>query len=96
MVFGWALTPQPALIPLDGSTIQVYVDGVPVGSPVYNQYREDIANLFPGYANSGGAVGSFVLDTTSLANGIHTLAWSVTDSLGRTDGIGSRFFWVSN
>jgi hypothetical protein len=72
------------------------VDGVPLGHPLYNLYRSDIATLFPGYANSGGAVGLFVLDTTTLANGLHTIAWSVTDNLGRADGIGSRFFWVQN
>jgi hypothetical protein len=96
VVFGWALTPQPGTIPTSGSTIQVYVDGVPLGSPVYNQYRSDIATLFPGYANSNGAVGYFFLDTTALANGLHTIAWSVTDDLGRADGIGSRYFWVLN
>jgi Zn-dependent metalloprotease len=94
--FGWALTPQPALIPVDGSTIWVYVDNVPVGHPTYNQYRADIATLFPGYANTGGAVGYFVLNTTTLANGIHTIAWIVTDNQGRADGIGSRYFWVNN
>ncbi len=95
-VFGWALTPQPGVIPTDGSTIQVYVDGVPRGHPTYDLYRADIATLFPGYANTNGAVGYFVLDTTALSNGIHSIAWSVTDNLGRTDGIGSRFFWVQN
>ena len=81
--FGWALTPQPAAIATDGSTIWVYVDGVPFGHPVYNNYRSDIATLFPGYANSNGAIGYYILDTTTLANGIHTIAWSVTDNLGR-------------
>jgi hypothetical protein len=94
--YGWALTPQPASIPTNGSTIWVYVDGVPVGHPTYNLYRADIAGLFPGYANSGGAVGHYVIDTTKLANGLHTIAWSVTDSQGRTEGIGSRYFWVFN
>jgi hypothetical protein len=96
VVFGWALTPQPGMIPTDGSTIQVYVDDVPRGHPVYNLYRADIATLFPGYANTNGAIGYYVLDTTALANGIHTIAWSVTDNLGRATGIGSRFFWVQN
>ena len=95
-MFGWTLTPQPTAIPKDGSTIQVYVDGAALGQPVYNQYRSDIATLFPGYANTNEAVGYFVLDTTGLANGIHTIAWSVTDDLGRVDGIGSRYFWVQN
>lgn len=94
--FGWALTQNPYVIPLDGSTINVFVDGVPVGHPTYNQYRSDIANLFPGLANSNGAVGYFYLDTTTLANGVHTIAWSVSDNAGRSDGIGSRFFTVAN
>ena len=96
VVFGWSLTPQPAVIPTDGSTIWVFVDGTPRGHPSYNHYRSDIATLFPGYANTDGAVGYFVLDTTSLANGIHTISWSVTDNLGRAEGIGSRYFWVQN
>ena len=46
--FGWVLTPQPNTIPTDGSTIMVYIDGVPVGHPTYNQFRGDVAALFPG------------------------------------------------
>jgi len=95
-VFGWALTPQPNNIPVDGSTIGVWVDGLLIGRPTYNNFREDIATLFPGYANSNGAVGYYHLDTTSYGNGIHTLAWSVVDSAGNTTGIGSRFFSVLN
>lgn len=96
LVWGWALTPQPAMIPIDGSTIGVYVDGVPLGRPVYNLQRADIVAAFPGYANTNGAVGYFVLDTTRLANGIHTIGWLVTDNGGHAEGIGSRFFWVQN
>ena len=96
LVWGWGLTPMPAAIPTDGTTIWVWVDGVAQGHPVYDLYRSDIATLFPGYANSDGAVGYFVLDTTALANGIHTISWSITDDLGRADGVGSRYFWVSN
>jgi phosphodiesterase/alkaline phosphatase D-like protein len=94
--FGWALTPQPNTIPVDGSTIMVWVDGVPLGNPVYNQYRKDIATLFPGYNNSDGAVGYFYLDTTSYMNGVHTIAWSVQDDAGNKDGVGSRYFTIIN
>ena len=94
--FGWALTPQPKEIPRDGSTILVWVDGLPVGHPVYNQFRSDIATLFPGYKNSDGAVSYYFLDTTKMANGVHTIAWSVTDDAGITSGIGSRYFEVEN
>ena len=94
--FGWALTPPPRTIPTDGSTIDVYVDGVPRGHPVYNNYRVDIATVFPGYANSNGGAGYFVLDTRTLTNGVHTIAWVVRDSAGNSAGIGSRFFTVAN
>jgi hypothetical protein len=94
--WGWALTPQPNNIPIDGSTIKVWVDGVNLGHPVYNKYRSDIAALFPGYANSNGAAGYFYLDTTAYENGVHTIQWTVTDSAGNTDGIGSRYFTIQN
>ena len=94
--FGWALTPQPAMIPVDGSTITVVIDGVVVGHPTYGQFRPDIANLFPGYANSMGAVGFFHINTTTLANGVHTISWNVFDSLVRGEGLGSRYFNVLN
>ncbi|MGH9665447.1 MAG: hypothetical protein ACRD9L_13570, partial [Bryobacteraceae bacterium] len=94
--YGWALTQPPHSIPIDGSTIFVIVDNQVVGHPVYNLYRVDIATLFPGYINSQGAVGYFTLDTGSLTNGIHTIAWSVTDDAGHVAGIGSRYFFVTN
>ncbi len=94
--FGWALTPLPDSIPVDGSTILVWLDSLPLGHPAYGYYRADIAGLFPGYANSGGAVGVYQLNTEALANGVHTIAWSVADSNGDVDGIGSRYFTVAN
>jgi hypothetical protein len=94
--FAWALTPQPKCIPTDGSTISVVVDSIPVGTPVYNQYRNDIANLFPNYCNSNGAIGYFMIDTTKLTNGVHTISWNVFDDGGSGEGIGSRYFTVAN
>ncbi len=94
--FGWVLTPLPNSIPKDGSTLQVWVDGVPLGHPVYNQYRQDIAELFPSYKNSNGAVGYLYLDTTPYENGIHTIQWTALDDAGNTDGIGSRYFVIHN
>jgi hypothetical protein len=94
--FGWALTPQPNTIPFDGSTIIVWVDGVPLGNPGYNRYRKDVASQFPGYNNSSGAGGYFYLDTTTYTNGIHTIAWSVKDDAGNMAGIGSRYFTILN
>jgi Leucine-rich repeat (LRR) protein len=94
--WGWVLTPRPNSIPADGSTIDVWVDGVNLGHPIYNIYRTDIAGLFPGYANSNGAIGYFYLDTAAYANGVHTIQWTAKDSAGNSDGIGSRYFSIQN
>jgi hypothetical protein len=94
--FGWALTPQPNQIPTDGSTITVYIDGVPIGHPTYNGSRSDITTLFPGYANTNGAIGYMQFNSTQLANGVHTIAWGVVDNAGNAAGIGSRYFSVLN
>jgi hypothetical protein len=135
--FGWALTPDAdatpgtgdILVPTDGSTMHVFLDGVAVGNVAYNQCRghvgpvvgagqycdDDVANTFgneapqavfvPRTANDTryrnldagrAAIGAYDIDTTRLANGLHTIAWSVTDSAGRIEGIGSRFFTVAN
>jgi hypothetical protein len=67
-----------------------------VGHPVYNNYRADIATLFPGLQNSNGAVGYYYIDTTQLSNGLHTIAWVATDSAGNAQGLGSRYFLVQN
>jgi hypothetical protein len=94
--WGWALTPPPNKIPIDGSTIDVWIDGVNIGHPTYNIYRSDIASLFPNYANSNGAVGYFYLVTTKYPNGVHTIQWTARDNAGNIDGIGSRYFTVDN
>jgi len=73
----------------------------------YNLSRCDVDQLFPFYANSGstscakngtppGPVAYWVLDTTKLANGLHSIAWLVIDDAGNAQGIGSRFFTVQN
>jgi len=106
--FGWVLTPQPKTVPKNGSTIEVYVDSVKVGTlatlpNVYDQYRVDVATAFPGLNNTGGPgageggpVGAFFLDTTTYANGVHTIYWVATDDAGAADGIGSRYFNIVN
>ncbi len=94
--WGWALTPLPNTIPTDGSTIDVFVDGVNLGNPTYNIYREDIAGRFPDYSNSNGALGFLKIDTGTYANGSHHMWWIVTDNAGNSDGIGSRFFNILN
>ena len=79
--------------------ITVFIDGVAHGTVNYNHERSDIEALFPGYRNTdgtNGAIGFRVIDTTRLTNGLHTISWTVVDDQGATEGIGSRFFTVSN
>ena len=40
--------------------------------------------------------GLFGFDTTTLADGLHTISWTVTDTNNKTAGVGSRFFRVFN
>ena len=95
--FGWSLTQNPFCIPSDGSTITVYIDGQALpGHPVYNNKRNDIATLFPGLCNSNGAIGYYIIDTTQLTNGVHTIFWISYDDHNRGDGLGSRYFNVFN
>jgi hypothetical protein len=89
--FAWALTPQPDAI-TDGSSINVLVDGRTAGLPSCCRLRPDIQAAFPGYRNTGAALGGLTLDTSSYGNGLHTITWVVTDTGGHTDAIGSHFF----
>src|SRR5258708_28313079 len=76
--------------------VSVMIGGDPVGQPNYNNFRSEIAALFPGYMNSNGAVGYYYLDTTKRANGGHTISWNAFDSGNRGEGLGSRYFNVTN
>jgi hypothetical protein len=92
---GWVLTPMPNMVPIDGSTITVYIDGVSIGNASYNHYRPDIEFIFPGYANSKGALAYKYFNTYDYDFGVHTIQWVVSDNVGNTDGIGSRYFTVT-
>ena len=94
---GWVLTPAGKMIPLDGGTIKVYVDGTLIG-PVaaYNLPRPDVKAYFPGLANSDGPGARLAIDTTQFTDGVHTIAWGVVDDGGASEGIGSRFFTIQN
>jgi hypothetical protein len=135
--FGWSLTPDgntvadagDILVPTNGSTMSVLIDGATVGAVTYNQCRgtvlgpvpggvfcdDDVSSIFgnptpqatftPRATNptrhrnldaGRGPIGAYILDTTALTDGIHTIMWVVFDSDGRGEGIGSRFFTVLN
>ena len=99
--FGWVLAGQGVAsgraIPTNGSTIQVFIDSAPIGLvDSYNNPRVDIQTLFPGFANTDGAIGLKTINSATFANGVHTISWLALDNLGAASGIGSRYFTVSN
>jgi len=99
--YGWALTALPSnaderVCTINGDGVQVAIDSGPLLPVQYGGERADIAGAFAGFSNSAHAGGAFFIDTTAFSNGIHQIGWFVTDSCGRQDGIGSRFFTVLN
>jgi hypothetical protein len=97
--YGWVLAraPRRADVP-GGGTVTVLIDGLPVGSPMGWAARPDLVWLFPAaqYPGVTAALALFAFDTTALSNGMHTMAWIVTDDQGNASGIGSRYFRVFN
>lgn len=66
-VEGWALADSGI------ERVEVYVDGVYVGDAVYGHPRPDVDNDYPGRAGAPNFGYVFDLDTTTLANGPHTI-----------------------
>ena len=97
--FGWVLSPAPRRAdPPGGGLVLVYVDGVPIGSPQGWAARSDLVALFPVTLFPGVqlSLAVFPLDTTTMTDGVHTIAWGVRDDGGGTAGVGSRYFTVAN
>jgi hypothetical protein len=97
--FGWVLARAPRRAdPPSGGTVRVVIDGAFVGSPAAWGPRSDIAAIFPAaqYPGVVNAVGVYGFNTATLANGVHTIAWVVTDNAGGAAGVGSRYFSVLN
>lgn len=87
-VFGWALTPGANIIPTDGSTIQVVVDNVVVGQPVYNQCRGTNGTNFPppGTCNDDIAT-AFGTSYRNIAEGSGAIGSFQLDTTTLTNGI---------
>jgi hypothetical protein len=95
--FGWVLALGPTLAYPPNGTVSVFIDGVNVASPAGWVSRPDLSALFAAgtYPGVNNALGVATIDTTTLVNGVHTIAWGVTASSG-SSGIGSRYFTVAN
>ena len=98
-IFGWVLSRgYRRSDPPGGGTVRVVIDGVSVGSPVGWTSRLDLSSFFSAVTHSGilWSLGVLTFDTRTLTNGVHTVAWAVTDNAGVTSGVGSRYFTVAN
>jgi hypothetical protein len=97
--FGWVLSPGTRHAdPPNGGTVRVLIDGVPVGFPGGWTSRSDLTSLFPSEQFIGitNALGVFTFDSRNLTDGVHTIAWVVTDNAQGAAGVGSRYFTVAN
>ena len=98
--FGWVLGPNPRRAdPPGGGTVRIAIDGAFIANvPGGWTSRPDLSALFPAaqYPGINTALGVAAVDTTAYSNGVHAIAWVVTDNLGSASGIGSRYFTVSN
>ncbi|MFL6194315.1 MAG: hypothetical protein ACJ75H_09095 [Thermoanaerobaculia bacterium] len=80
------------------ASVQILVDGHPMGAATYGLARPDIFELsfYPGYPNIALPGWRFPLDTRLLQNGEHFLDVLVTDTKGVQSYIGKRRFVVNN
>lgn len=89
-VGGWAVSKAATV-----TTVAVSVDGVANGYAIYGGSRPDVCSRhldFASCANGNVAVGyNYVLDTTGLADGAHTLQVTATDSNGTRSARVSQF-----
>jgi hypothetical protein len=88
-VGGWALNSNDPV-----ATVQLFVDGIAKGNAIYGGLRSDVCAKYtgPGCPNAGW---NAFLDTTSLANGTHTLEVTATSTAGQR-ATASAAFSVSN
>src|SRR5205085_10380982 len=80
--FGWVLSPGARHAdPPNGGTVNVLIDGVVTGQPSLWTSRTDLTSLFPigQYSGVGNALAVYTINLSALANGLHTIAWVVTD-----------------
>jgi hypothetical protein len=60
--------------------VQVFVDGVPVGTATYGGNRSDVCNAYPGRPGCPNVGFNFDLNTSGLAPGPHMIAVFATDT----------------
>ncbi len=85
-VNGWAINPYSQI-----ASVAVAVDSVPMGNATINGNRPDVCAVYPGIPGCPNVGWNFSLDTTLLADGVHTLAITVTPNGGQAYTQTSQF-----
>jgi hypothetical protein len=89
-VAGWAIDTSAAI-----SKVSVAVDRIQVGTAVYGADRPDVCAVYTNAVGCPNVGWNFVLDTTPLSNGTHTLDITVSAADGQY-GSESTTFTVAN
>jgi uncharacterized protein (TIGR03437 family) len=83
---GWAVNKNGPI-----GSVSVSIDGIPFTGASYGTSRPDVCAALPGYAGCPNVGWSFVLDTTLVANGNHTLAVTATSAAGQSSTVSQNF-----
>jgi uncharacterized protein (TIGR03437 family) len=76
-VGGWAIDTKAAV-----STVSVLVDGLPSGAAGYGGPRPDACAFHPSGISCPNVAFDYIFNTSTLANGVHSFAVTVTDANG--------------
>ncbi len=87
---GWAVNTSSAI-----ATVQISIDGVANGYALYGGTRDDVCARVPGSPGCPNVGWNYLLDTSPLTNGTHTVEVTATTVTGERATAGSTFS-VSN
>jgi hypothetical protein len=78
---GWAIDNTSAIgTAINPGSLQVLVDGLPVGTAIYGSNRADVCDAYPGRPGCPNVGYTFSLNTLTLSNGPHTITVWATDT----------------
>jgi hypothetical protein len=78
-VSGWAID-SATVVGAPIASVQIDIDGIPVGNASYGSLRPDVCAAFPGRPGCPNVGFSFQLNTMSLSVGSHTITAIATDA----------------
>ncbi len=88
---GWAIDTDNTI-----GAVAVSIDGAPYGAAQYGENRPDVCAAYPAATSCPNVGWSLTVDTSYLANGIHTVTMTATDSAGAQLNTVSGQFTVAN